>query len=119
MKQIKSMEVISCDYCGEGGCYYKCMNCGADMCYTCLDKYATRLEHGVFCSGSGDGHYCHKCANDSEVQKTPLFQSYQKIKKLRDELSGFQSRFAIERKEAEAECEAQYEIWKETKKGTV
>ena len=116
MKEVKSVTVTCCDFCGKDNCFHQCMNCGKDICYDCLDRHAVQLPHAIYCMGTGDGEYCEECARNSEVQRTPLFQSYQKIRSLKDELFGFHERFDICRKKAEAKCKAEYEQWEKTKK---
>lgn len=116
VKKMVSVEVKSCDFCGKGDCYCQCMSCGKDICYDCKKRQALELPHSVYCIGSGDGEYCSQCAADPEVQRTPLFRSYQSIRSLRDELEGFQQRFEARRKVAEEECKEQYELWRKTVK---
>lgn len=116
VKKIVSVEVNTCDFCGEEDCYHTCMGCGKDICYECRKTQATELPHSVYCTGTGDGEYCSKCAADPKIQNTPLFRSYHAVRSLWDELQGFQQSFEIRRKAAEEECKKQYEAWSRTVK---
>lgn len=114
MKKTVTREVECCDECGRELSYEtSCMKCGAVYCYDHQKTLMVEFPHAVHFSGSGDGHYCKKCARELESAGTdPLFESYMKIAALRNESERFYTDFHRRAKQAEAACSAEYKKFK-------
>lgn len=95
--------ITTCDFCGSGGCFRKCLGCQKDVCYTCMDTKGTDYKHAVYFSGSGDGFYCHDCDGK---KPTPLLLAYREIRDLTRERQIFDADFSKRMKEAEALVES-------------
>lgn len=93
MKKKVTIEQVFCDFCGKPAGHVKCISCGKDFCYDCLDLNAVEYKHSVYFSGSGDGTYCLTCNEEKLMNGDPLHRAYRKIQSLRNELTGFQEDF--------------------------
>lgn len=98
MKVTKQKEITCCDFCGDEGTYEKCRACGKDVCYECQKTQGVEYPHSVYCSGSGDGFYCHSCDKSANDQ---LHKAYRAIQALRRENDGFYADFRNRTKAAE------------------
>ena len=86
MKKIIPTETIMCDICGENESYDKCLKCGKDICYTCIENgKAIKYQHSVHCGGSMDGVYCKQCDERLKSGGDLLYDAYLTIKTLRSE----------------------------------
>ena len=83
MKKTKQIEYEACDIC-EDPAYNTCRGCGKSFCLPCGKMQGVEYEHSLFCRGTGDGYYCHKC-NTAKITNgnDPLFNCYVHIKTLR------------------------------------
>jgi hypothetical protein len=110
MKKTVTKEVDCCDECGGEVRYASpCMKCGAVYCYDHSERLTISLTHSVFCSGSGDGKYCKKCAAVLEATGVnELFNSYMAIAELRREQERFYKDFKRRADAAETVCAAEY-----------
>lgn len=61
MKIRKTVDVEVCDFCLKGQSWYKCLACGKDFCFDCLEKHGIRYQYAINFSGSMDGYYCKEC----------------------------------------------------------
>jgi hypothetical protein len=86
MKKERTVEVNTCDWCGEETYGTKCLRCGKDVCYECKDSEGVEYPFSLHFSGSSDGWYCNKC-NDYLTKKGDdvLHNAYRRISRLRKE----------------------------------
>lgn len=83
MKKTKQIEYEACDIC-EDHAYDICRSCGKSFCLPCGKMQGVEYKHSLFCGGTGDGYYCHKCNTEKLKQgNDPLFNCYVHIKTLR------------------------------------
>jgi len=106
MKKLIEIEQTFCDFCGRDDCHDKCLGCGKDICYTCKKIEAKEYRHAVYCSGSGDGTYCHGCDLEKRKSGDKLHAAYRMIESLRNEMEGFSVNFKHRSDKAEAEIKA-------------
>jgi len=104
MKKQITVEQSFCDVCGkEATGHDNCDVCGKEFCRECIDAETIRYSHGVHCSGSGDGVYCHECDQKMRNNGDKLHTAYRKIAALRNELLGWSQDFDKRKKQAESE----------------
>lgn len=91
-KKTKIVEYRQCDFCTDTyqDCYRHCLGCGKDVCYECMKRVGVEYPHSFWCTGTGDGFYCHDCdASDNSA----LHNAYQTIRSLRLEANGYHENF--------------------------
>jgi hypothetical protein len=104
MKKTITREVDFCDKCEREECYLtRCLRCGMEVCYQCVDKVGVKYEHGVYVSGSGDGFYCRPCDIALyESNDDALHLAYRAVLTLRNEVTAFGKDFKRRQEVAEA-----------------
>lgn len=117
MKILKEKEVTICDYpnCEKEDCYDECFICGATYCCDHKKTNGIELEHGVYCSGSGDIFICNKChANIDKVtpEQRELYLVYMRIAALRQETQLINKDFNERKEAAENEATVKYNAYK-------
>lgn len=108
MKKTVTKEVYVCDCCDREEVYAHnvCLKCGKQYCYDCRKDMGIEYAHDVYCTGSGDGFYCHPCDKELTAAGTDQIHStYRKIRALRNERLGFEAEFEKRRKEATEKLE--------------
>lgn len=102
--KTKLSEVHECDSCGKDCEHYpsKCDVCGKEFCWGCREGNVKTFDHGVYCSGSGDGSYCNECAKKALEAKEPRMMAFLTIRDLRVEAIARNDEFSKRVKEAEA-----------------
>ena len=105
MKKKIQKEVVFCDSCGKEdpwGLITRCDACGKEYCMECRKENVVSYQHGVSCSGSGDGEFCRSCDNDPPLKFRPLLEAYRTIKTLREESNAYYDDFKKRQDNAEA-----------------
>jgi len=106
-KDIIETKII-CDLCLPDAveAYYKCRQCGEDMCYDCMKGNGVEYKEGVHFSGGFDGEYCVKCDRGLRGKDNKIYNAYRKIADLRAEESAWHKEFDARRYKAEEELKA-------------
>jgi len=99
-----TIERSFCDVCGkEVSGYSNCDHCGKEYCYECSKTELKEYKHSVYCSGSGDGNYCHKCDAELIASGDKKHIAYRNIANLRNENRGWNEDFKRRSDAAESE----------------
>lgn len=85
MKTMKRVTVTVCDFCGKSHEFMQqCHTCGKDACFSCQKDHMASYAHEVYCSGSGDGHYCRSCdKKHRDSGKDNVWNAFKNIQNLR------------------------------------
>lgn len=99
MERTKTVTYRRCDFCDEHEAHYQCDGCEKDVCYECRERVGITYIHSLFCHGTGDGFYCHKC---DETCKSELHDAYRHMRTLRRTVDDVLTRVRAQAKEVEA-----------------